>query len=185
MNKLALFFFGMVLLFALACSKTNSNPPVNNPNDSNNTGGGGTTPTEYFTFKVNGVQQDFKAMTLVKDYPDDIKQFYLVGQKNDLQLPNLLFTLNYKAPGWVDGLSYVLDDNDFVNFAEYKIPSELVFKSKATPASANSGLRIKFDKISLAKGQFAIGTFSGTMQLEENVTTVVITEGKFKVKFSN
>jgi hypothetical protein len=46
-------------------------------------------------------------------------------------------------------------------------------------------LRIKFDKITLAKGQFAIGTFSGTLQLEENVTTVVITEGKFKVKFSN
>jgi hypothetical protein len=97
----------------------------------------------------------------------------------------LLFTLNYKAPGWVDGLSYALDENDFVNFAEYKTPSELVFKSKATPASANSGLRIRFDKITLAKGQFAIGTFSGTLQLEENVTTVVITEGKFKVKFSN
>jgi hypothetical protein len=58
-------------------------------------------------------------------------------------------------------------------------------QSKATPASANSGLRIKFDKITLAKGQFAVGTFSGTLQLEENVTTVVITEGKFKVKFSN
>jgi|694.fasta_scaffold110505_3 hypothetical protein len=183
MNKLTLFFLGMVLMIALSCSKTNNNPPANDPN--NPGGGGGTTPTEYFTFKVNGVQQDFKAMTLVKDNPDDIKQFYLVGQKSDLQLPNLLFTLNYKAPGWVDGLSYALDENDFVNFAEYKTPSELVFKSKATPASANSGLRIRFDKITLAKGQFAIGTFSGTLQLEENVTTVVITEGKFKVKFSN
>lgn len=180
---------GLVLLFASACSKTDSTPTGgNNPGDTTNTGGGGgggTTPTYYFSCKVNGVLQDFKAMTLIKDNPDDIKQVYLVGQKSDTELPNLLFTLNFKSPGWVDGLSYTLDENDFVNFAEYKTPTELVFKSKATPASANTGLRITFSKMILPMGQYAMGTFSGTLQLEENLNTVVITEGKFKCKFMN
>jgi hypothetical protein len=188
MNKIAITFFGLVLLFASACSKTETNPTANE-NDTTQTGGGGggggTNPTYYFTFKANGVLQDFKAMTLIKDDPNNIKQFYLVGQKSEKDLPNLLFTLNYKSPGWVDGLSYVLDENDFVNFAEYKTPAELVFKSKAAPASPNTGLRIKFDKIVLAAGEYASGTFSGTLQLEENLNTVVITEGKFKCKFLN
>lgn len=188
MKNITLSLIALVLLLASACSKTETNPS-NSTNDTTNTGGGGggggTNPTYYFTCKVNGVSQDFKAMTLIKDDPSNIKQFYLVGQKSDTELPNLLFTLNFKSPGWVDGLSYTLDENDFVNFAEYKTPSELVFKSKATPASATTGLRITFSKIVLPMGEYAMGTFSGTLQLEENLNTVVITEGKFKCKFMN
>ena len=72
-----------------------------------------------------------------------------------------------------------------MNFAEYKTPAELVFKSKSAPASPTTGLRIKFDKIILPMGQYASGTFSGTLQLEESLNTVVITEGKFKCQFLN
>lgn len=185
MKKILSVLVGSIMMLTFSCSKSTNNPTGNNNNNQTGGGGGGTTPTYYFTFKANGVQQDFKAMTLIKDDPNNIKQLYLVGQKNDKELPNLLFTLNYKAPGWVDGLSYVLDENDFVNFAEYKTPAELVFKSKSAPASPTTGLRIKFDKIVLPMGQYASGTFSGTLQLEESLNTVVITEGKFKCQFLN
>jgi hypothetical protein len=186
MKKLSHVLVALLVMFSWSCSKTNNDPTGNpNNNPTGGGGGGGTNPTYYFTFKANGIQQDFKAMTLIKDDPNNIKQLYLVGQKTDKDLPNLLFTLNYKSPGWVDGLSYVLDENDFVNFAEYKTPAELVFKSKAAPASPTTGLRITFDKIILPMGQYASGTFSGTLQLEESLNTVVITEGKFKCQFLN
>jgi hypothetical protein len=175
----------LIIAFAFmglsACSKSDSTVDTGS---NNNNGGGNTTPTFYFNCKVNGIATDFKAMTLVKDNPDNPQQLFLVGALSNTELPSLTFTLNNKG-GWTDGLSYTLDENDFVNTVEYKNAAKLLFKSTATPASATSGLRIKFDTIKLPKGEYASGTFSGTLQLEENTTSVNITEGKFKVEFLN
>lgn len=180
MKKVNLFIFALALLAISSCSKTES--PTTGGNNNN---GGGTTPTYFFTCKVNGVFTDFKAMSLAKDDTNNIQEIFLVGSKSYAELPSLLFSLKYKAPGWVDGLAYDLDENDFSNSCEYKNQALLIFKSTATPASASSGLKIKFDKIILPKDQYVSGTFSGSLQLEENVTSVIITEGKFKVQFIN
>jgi hypothetical protein len=182
MNKLKLLLFAVTLVGFFGCSKTES--PTTNTNNNNN--GGTTTPTYYFTCKVNGIPTDFKAMTLVKDYPDKPQQMFLVGAKSNAELvPSLTFTLNYKSPGWVDGLTYTLDEKELVSFVEFKNANQLIFKSIATPASTSTSMVLKFDKIILPKDQYASGTFSGSLQLEENVTSVIITEGKFKVQFLN
>lgn len=175
--KLFLFVASMAGLFG--CSKPTSSDPDNNNNP------GPSAPVYYFNCKVNGVFTEFAAQTLIKDYPDDPKQIFLVGQKNNTDLPSLTFTLNKTGTGWKDGLTYVLDEKDLVSFVEYKNVAKLIFKSTATPASVSSGLTLHFDKIVLPKDQYASGTFSGTLQLEENITSVVITEGKFKVQFLN
>lgn len=179
MKILKTFSIAFMLFWLAGCSKSDT------PTTTDTNNGGTNTPTYYFTCKVNGVYTDFKAMTLIKDDPNNIQQMFLVGQKSNTELPSLTFTLNYKAPGWVDGLTYVLDEKDLNNFVEYKNTALLIFKSKATPASATSGLTVKFDKIILPKDQYVSGTFSGTLQLEENVTSVSITEGKFKVQVLN
>ncbi len=181
MKEFKLFIFSLAILAISSCSKTES-PTTGG---GNNNGGGTTTPTYYITCKVNGVLTDFKSMNLVKDDPNNAQEIFLIGAKGEKEFPTITFALKYKAPGWVDGLTYQLDENDFVNTCEYKNQGLFIFKSTATPASASSGLNIKFDKFSLAKDQFVSGTFSGTLQLEENVTSVLITEGKFKVQFLN
>ncbi|OYU94853.1 MAG: hypothetical protein CFE21_14285 [Bacteroidetes bacterium B1(2017)] len=181
MKKIKLAILAFAFLGLAGCSKTES--PTTSGSNTNT--GGNTTPTYYFTCKVNGVATDFKAMTLIKDVADNPQMLFLVGQKSATELPSLTFTLNFKGSGWVDGLTYVLDEKDFDNFVEYKNVAQLLFKSKATPASANTGLTVVFDKIILPKDQYASGTFHGTLQLEENTTTVQITEGKFKVQFLN
>ncbi len=181
MRKINFILLAFAFIVLSSCSKTETSTN----NGTNNNGGGGSTPTYYFTCKVNGTPLDFGAMTLVIDDTLNPKMMFLVGQKSNTQLPSLTFTLNYKAPGWVDGLTYVMDEHDFDNFVEYKNVGLLIFKSKATPASVTTGLTLKFDKILFGKGQYASGTFSGTLQLEENTTSVAITEGKFKVQFLN
>ncbi len=181
MRKINFILLAFAFVVLSSCSKTDTNTG----NGSNNNGGGGTAPAYFFTCKVNGTLTDFTAMTLVIDDTLNPKMMFLIGQKSNTQLPSLTFTLNYKAPGWIDGLSYILDEHDLTNFVEYKSPTLLLFKSTATPASATTGLTIKFDKILFGKGNYASGTFSGTLQLEENTTAVAITEGKFKVQFLN
>lgn len=182
--KLTIFMFA--LAFVAGCSKTSSPAPEGSNNGTGGGGGGGnTTPTYFFTCKVNGVATTFAAMTLIKDNPADPQQIFLVGAKSNTELPQLTFTLNKTSAGWVDGLTYVMDEKDLTNLAEYQSPTKLLFKSTATPASASSGLTLHFDKIVLPKDQYASGTFSGTLQLEENITSVAITEGKFKVQFMN
>lgn len=182
MKKIKTIILGLTLVWFAGCSKTES--PTTSGNNNNN-GGGNNTPTYYFNCKVNGVYTEFAAMTLAKDDASNPKQIFLVGQKSNTELPSITFTLNYKAPGWVDGLTYNLNDQDFTNFVEYKDPGLHLFKSTATPGSATSGLVLKFDKIVLPKDQYASGTFSGSLQLEENITSIIITEGKFKVQFLN
>jgi hypothetical protein len=186
MKEVKIFLLAFALLFVGSCTKSDGVEKDTNGNNNNNGGGGTNTPSYYFTCKVNGVLTDFKAMTLIKDDPSNIKQFYLIGQKNDTELPSITYTLNFKGSGWVNGLTYVLDEYDLKNLAEFKTPNQSLFKSTATPASATSGMRLVFDKIDMTGSEpFASGTFSGTLQLEENMSTVVITEGKFKVKFLN
>ncbi|MBP7510700.1 MAG: hypothetical protein KA981_02150 [Bacteroidia bacterium] len=188
MKQVKLIIFGFALLFFASCTKTDTLEKAPGGNTNNPSGGGGGTnnPTYFFTCKVNGVFTDFQAMTLIKDDPSNIKQFYLIGQRTDKELPSLTYTLNFKGPGWVDGLSYALDEHDLVNLAEFKAPNLNLFKSTATPSSATSGMKLMFDKIVMTgSAPYASGTFSGTLQLEENMNTVVITEGKFKVQFLN
>lgn len=181
MRKIHFILLAFAFTFLSSCSKTETT----NTGGTNNNGGGNNTPTYYFTCKVNGSLVDFGAMSLVVDDTLSPKMMFLIGQKTNTQLPSITFTLNYKAPGWVDGLTYVMDEHDLDNFVEYKNVALLIFKSKATPASATTGLTLKFDKIIMGRGQYASGTFSGTLQLEENTTSVAITEGKFKVQFLN
>ncbi|MDZ4668422.1 MAG: hypothetical protein SGJ00_11130 [bacterium] len=174
------------LLLAVGCTKTETKSNDSSGNNSTIPGGGASTPSYFFTCKVNGIPTDFKAMTLIKDDPSNIQQFYLIGQKSAADFPSITFTLNKKNPGWVNGLKYVMDEYDLSNLTEYKAPNLTLFKSTATPSSPTSGLRLNFDIIDLgAKEPYAAGTFSGTLQLEENTNTVVITEGKFKVLFLN
>jgi hypothetical protein len=187
MKEVKFVLIAFAMLFVLSCSKTDTQTNDNSGNPNNpGGGGGGSTPTYFFSCKVNGVFTDFTAMTLIKDDPSNIKQFYLIGQKTAKDFPSITFTLNKKNPGWVNGLSYVMDEYDLSNLTEFKAPDLTLFKSTATPASPTSGLRLHFDVIDFnAKEPYAAGNFSGTLQLEENTNTVVITEGKFKVQFLN
>ncbi|MBC7382007.1 MAG: hypothetical protein H7296_03320 [Bacteroidia bacterium] len=170
----------IVVMFSFATCKKDSTPAVNNT----------TNPvvpsvTYYFSCKINGVFKDFKNQTLIKDNPANVQEIFLVAGVTSGNTPPIFnFDLNKKGL-WEAGLSYKLDDNDLANFATYKDENLDEFKSTAISSSNNGGLTISFTSFNLTKDSAVSGTFSGSLQLEQTVKTVVITEGKFKVKFQN
>lgn len=167
----------IVMLFAFSnCKKTDTTTTTTTP--------GTTTNPYYFSCKVNGVFTDFKNMTLVKNDTINPQIIFLVGGVSAQNTPPILnFTLNKKS-AWIAGLSYKLDYNDNDNFAIYKNLNLDEFKSTAI-AATQGGVTISFSALNIAKNGVATGTFAGSLQLEQSIDKVVITEGKFNVKFMN
>ncbi len=166
-----------VLSFS-TCKKSGTTDPADPNNPNPNTGLG-----YYFTCKVNGVAKDLKSLTLIKDPVVSPQQLYMTVALNSMNTPPIMqFTLNRKGTGFVAGLNYLLNDEDLNNFCTYTAEGGMnVYKSIATPHANNGGLSLNFT----AFDSTATGTFSGTLQLEENTNTVTITEGKFRIKFMN
>jgi hypothetical protein len=182
MKKLLLLVSIVSFTLLSSCGKTDD-PPANN---NNNNGGGGTPTVNYFfKCKVNGVEQSFKAFTLAKDDTISPNYLYLVAyaKEGSALPPYLTITMAGKSPGWVKGLSYTLNENDQTSTAEFKDEGDFLYKSLNTPG--NGGLNITFTEFDVNKGGKVAGIFSGTLQLEENTNTVVITEGTFLVKMFN
>jgi len=171
-----LFFLVSIVAFMLSssCSKDEN---TNNNNNNNKID----TPavTYFFKCKVNGVSQSFKAINLAKD--DTISPNYVVigayENAGSTLPPQFTIILTGKAPGWVKGLSYTLNEIEQASTAEFKDRDGFTYKSLNTPA--NGGLTITFTEFNVNKGGRVGGTFSGTLQLEENTNTVEITEGSF------
>ncbi len=169
----------LVALFSFStCKKTDTTDTGNN-NTNNNTN-----PIYYFTYKVNGVAKDLKSLTCVKDDVNNFQTLFITcaPAANVNSYPNMKYTLSYKGTGFIAGLSYTMNDEDLLNFCEYTAEGgNEIFRTKATPHSNNGGLTITFSAIDSC----ATGTFSGTMQLEENTNTITITDGKFRIRFNN
>lgn len=182
MKKLLLLVSIVSFTLMSSCSKTET--PTDNNN--NNGGGGGTPTTNYFfKCKVNGVEQQFKAFTLAKD--DTINPNYIIlvayANQNSTQPPYFTITMAGKSPGWVKGLTYTMNENDQTSTAEFKDEGNFLYKSLNTPG--NGGLNITFTEFDVNKGGKVGGVFNGSLQLEENNNTVVITDGTFLVPMFN
>jgi hypothetical protein len=97
--------------------------------------------------------------------------------------PSMVFTFSKQPQGWVNGLTYVLDETIQTSKAEYTDVGNFVYKS--LNAVAGGGLNVVFTEFNQSKDGKITGTFSGSLQLEENTNTVTITEGQFSLKMFN
>jgi hypothetical protein len=173
----------------LACKKSKTNiaeEKNNNTNPTDTTQTNPNLPPYYFTAKINGKEYILKATNLLKDNPSNPQELYLLGfQDFPNKIPSFQFILKKPAAGFHDGLSYLLDENDRQSFVNYTAENQSIFKSTATPAGDTTGVRLYFTKLPLDSGAVVEGRFSGILQMEESVQTVVITDGKFKVPVLN
>jgi hypothetical protein len=180
MKKLiiALSLFSLVLF---SCKKTE----VTTDNGNNN-GGGTPVVTEWYSFKVNGVLYEMKSFTAGKDDSITPGLLFIAGTKVYGQMkPGFNISVNRPMSGWGDGTNFLLDETEQFNWAEFTDEEGYIFKSRATPKGEGNGLTISFTKMPMSPRTSIEGTFSGILKLEENINTIAITEGKFKIKSVN
>jgi hypothetical protein len=181
MKKIIFILTAVALTAFSSCSKSDSSD-----GDSNNGGGGGTPkPTTFFKCKVNGVQVNFANFNIVKDDPSNPSMVFLSAYSTATSVapPSMVFTFSKQPQGWVNGLTYVLDETIQTSKAEYTDVGNFVYKS--LNAVAGGGLNVVFTEFNQSKDGKITGTFSGSLQLEENTNTVTITEGQFSLKMFN
>jgi hypothetical protein len=181
MKKIIFILTAAALIAFSSCSKSDSSN-----GGSNNGGGGGTpTPTAFFKCKVNGVQVNFANFNIVKDDPNNPSMVFLSAYSTATSVapPSFVFTFTKQPQGWVNGLTYVLDETIQTSKAEYTDVGNFVYKS--LNAVAGGGLNVVFSEFNQNKDGKITGTFSGSLQLEENTNTVTITEGQFSLKMFN
>jgi hypothetical protein len=172
----------LISLVFVSCKKDETGTTNNN----NNNGGGTVTPTEWYSFKANGVLFEMKSFTAGKDDSISPGLLFLAGTKVFGQMkPGISISLNRPMVGWGDGTNFLLDEREQFNWAEYTDADGFIYKSRATPKGTGNGLTVVFTKMPMSPRQTLEGTFSGILKLEEDVTTIAITEGKFKIKSVN
>ncbi|MFY8019705.1 MAG: hypothetical protein ACOVP1_00855 [Bacteroidia bacterium] len=172
---------GLFTLIMVSCKKEETTTTNNN-----NTGGGTNTATEWYSFKANGVLFEMKSFTAGKDDSITPGLLFLAGTKVFGQTkPGFNISINRPSMGWGDGTNFLLDETEQFNWAEFTDAEGYIYKSRATPKGAGNGLTLTFTKMPMNPRGTLEGTFSGILKLEENVNTIEITEGKFKITSVN
>jgi hypothetical protein len=174
----------LISLVLVSCKKDETG--TSNNNNNNNNGGGTPTATEWYSFKANGVLYEMKSFTAGKDDSITPGLLFIAGTKVfGQQKPAMSISLNRPIVGWGDGTNFLLDETEQFNWAEFTDAEGFIYKSRATPKGAGNGLTLVFTKMPMSPRQTIEGTFSGILKLEEDITTIAITDGKFKIKSVN
>ncbi|MFD1630528.1 hypothetical protein [Pseudopedobacter beijingensis] len=139
------------------------------------------TQSEYYlTYKVNGTTVTSTEFTALRGNEGDNKTFTLLASGKDNANPKFKFYFVENFIGIVPGLTIGADQTSGSSYLEYTNNTGLLF---STENDSEGGSLALFD-VTYKKDGVVSGIFHGYVTSKNN-DRVEITEGKFKVKFSN
>lgn len=134
----------------------------------------------YFTYKVNGTTVTSTEFSALRGNEGDSKTFTLLASGKEGANPKFKFYFVENFIGIVPGLTIGADKTSGISFLEYTNNAGLLF----TTENDNEGGSLSLFDVTYKKDGVAAGFFHGYVTSKNN-DRVEITEGKFKVKFSN
>jgi len=139
------------------------------------------TPTFYVKYKANGTLITQAEASALRGTSTDPKTLTLLGSGKDGANPKFKFVTTETFIGFVPGLnvncSINSSDSDYVEFTN---SAGLLH----TTVKDSDGMHVAFFELSYTKDGIARGIFSGKIKAE-NGSIVTITDGEFRVKFTN
>jgi PKD repeat protein len=138
-------------------------------------------PQYYITFDADNVPVSFTDISAVRNTTASPRTLTISGTQAAGANPKFKFFSEETFIGFVSGLN--------VGCSSSTTPSDYIEYTNATgtlhsTANASDGISVFFSQMSYTNGGEAQGTFSGNIKTSGG-TVVAITNGAFKVKFSN
>lgn len=178
MKKFTLLSFASILMFAFtSCSKDNTDT------DPTTTTTGGTQQSSeyYFSYKANGVAVTETEVTAVRGSSASPRTLTITGSGKTGASPKFKYYVTESVVGFVPGLTTESSSSSTgYHEIEYTNSDGLLHKTTL----GKDKMTMFFTELSYTNGGDAKATFDGTIKAA-NGSTVVITEGKLKVKISN
>ncbi|RYE27202.1 MAG: hypothetical protein EOP45_01980 [Sphingobacteriaceae bacterium] len=178
MKKITLLTFATVLFLSFtSCQKDDTTT------DATTTTGGTTAQTSqyYITYKANGTAVTETEVAGSRGTSASPRTLTITGNGAAGTTPKFKFFTKETFIGFVPGLS--IGNNSGTtdnNYVEYTNSASLLH----TTTLDKTGISVGITELSYTNGGNAKGTFDGSIKAA-NGSTVLITEGKFNVKFSN
>ena len=179
MRKSTFLAFVLVLMLALtSCGKNEMD--MNTPTTTTT----GTTPQAseyYFSYKANGVAVTETEVTALRGSTASPRTLTITGSGKAGTGPKLKYYAAESVVGFVPGLTTESSSGSTgYHEIEYTNSDGLVHKTTL----AKEKMTMFFTELSYTSGGVVKATFEGTIKAA-NGSTVLITEGKFRVKISN